>query len=103
MPGQFRLLGDWDSRHTSNLSRHLSRPSLVLLQAFRYTPSRKKQLADIELALPSLLEQEAIVSVLSDMDAEITALERRREKARALKQGTTQQLLTGRMRLLVPG
>ena len=63
----------------------------------------KKQLADIELALPSLLEQEAIVSVLSDMDAEITALERRREKARALKQGTTQQLFTGRMRLLVPG
>ncbi|MXX10839.1 MAG: restriction endonuclease subunit S, partial [Nitrospira sp. SB0667_bin_9] len=62
----------------------------------------KKQLSDIELALPSLLEQEAIVSVLSDMDAEIAALERRRDKTRAVKQGMMQQLLTGRVRLVEP-
>ena len=60
----------------------------------------KKQLSDIELALPSLLEQEAIVSVLSDMDAEISALERRRDKTRAVKQSMMQQLLTGRVRLI---
>ena len=60
----------------------------------------KKQLSDIELALPSLLEQEAIVSVLSDMDAEIAALERRRDKTRAVKQGMMQQLLTGQVRLV---
>ena len=60
----------------------------------------KKQLSDIELALPSLLEQEAIVSVLSDMDAEIAALERRRDKTRVVKQGMMQQLLTGRARLV---
>ena len=60
----------------------------------------KKQLSDIELALPSLLEQEAIVSVLSDMDAEIAALERRRDKTRVVKQGMMQQLLTGRVRLV---
>ena len=62
----------------------------------------KKQLSDIELALPSLLEQEAIVSVLSDMDAEIAALERRRDKTRAVKQSMMQQLLTGRVRLVEP-
>ena len=45
-------------------------------------------------------EQEAIVSVLSDMDAELAALEARRDKTRALKQGMMQELLTGRTRLV---
>ena len=58
----------------------------------------KKQLADIELALPSPLEQKAIVSILSDMDDELSTLKRRRDKARAIKQGMMQQLLTGRIR-----
>ena len=62
----------------------------------------KKQIAEIELALPSVPEQEAIVSILSDMDAEIAALERRREKAKQIKQGMMQQLLTGRVRLVEP-
>ena len=48
----------------------------------------------------SLGEQRAIASVLSDMDAEIAALERRRDKTRSIKQGMMQQLLTGRVRLL---
>ncbi|WP_428420749.1 restriction endonuclease subunit S [Methylibium sp.] len=45
-------------------------------------------------------EQTAIASVLSDMDAELTALEARRDKTRALKQGMMQELLTGRTRLV---
>ena len=44
-------------------------------------------------------EQTAIAAVLSDMDAEIAALEARRDKTRALKQGMMQELLTGRTRL----
>lgn len=36
------------------------------------------------------------------MDAEISALERRRDKTRAIKQGMMQQLLTGRVRLAEP-
>ena len=59
----------------------------------------KKQLADIEFPLPPRPEQGAIVSVLSDMDAEIAALERRRDKTRAVKRGMMEQLLTGRVRL----
>ena len=55
------------------------------------------------LSLPSdVLEQTAIAGVLSDMDAEIAALERRRDKTRAIKQGMMQQLLTGQVRLVKP-
>jgi type I restriction enzyme S subunit len=54
-----------------------------------------------EIFLPSdLSEQEAIAEVLSDMDAEIAALEERLEKAKAIKQGMMQQLLTGKIRLI---
>lgn len=45
-------------------------------------------------------EQSAIATILSDMDAELTALEARRDKTRALKQGMMQELLTGRIRLV---
>jgi type I restriction enzyme S subunit len=50
--------------------------------------------------VPPVLEQQAIVAVLSDMDAELAALEQRREKTRALKQGMMQELLTGKIRLM---
>ena len=48
---------------------------------------------------PTPEEQTAIATVLSDMDAELAALEARRDKTRALKQGMMQELLTGRIRL----
>ena len=46
-----------------------------------------------------IAEQRATASVLSDIDAEIAALEQRRDKTRAIKQGMMQQLLTGKVRL----
>ena len=49
---------------------------------------------------PPLQEQTAIATILSDMDTELAALEARRDKTRALKQGMMQELLTGRIRLL---
>lgn len=55
----------------------------------------------IQMYIPSEIpEQEAIAEVLSDMDMEITALEQRLEKTKAIKQGMMQQLLTGRIRLV---
>ena len=51
---------------------------------------------------PEKTEQAAIAAVLSDMDAELAALEQRREKTRALKQAMMQELLTGRTRLVPP-
>lgn len=50
--------------------------------------------------LPSRKEQSAIAAVLSDMDAEIAALETKLAKARQIKQGMMQELLTGRIRLV---
>lgn len=59
-----------------------------------------RDLSSIALQVPSLTEQAAIAEVLSDMDAEIAALEARLAKTRNLKQGMTQELLTGRTRLV---
>ena len=53
-----------------------------------------------KIQIPESKEQEAIAAVLSDMDAEIAALEERLEKAKAIKQGMMQQLLTGKIRLV---
>jgi type I restriction enzyme, S subunit len=53
-----------------------------------------------EIGLPEPSEQTAIAGVLSDMDAEIVALEQRLAKTRALKQGMMQELLTGKTRLV---
>jgi type I restriction enzyme, S subunit len=50
--------------------------------------------------VPSLAEQIAIATVLSDMDAELSALEARRTKTHALKQAMMQELLTGKTRLV---
>jgi len=52
-----------------------------------------------EIYFPPLAEQTAIATVLSDIDAEIEALEARLAKTRALKAGMMQALLTGRIRL----
>ncbi len=49
---------------------------------------------------PNIAEQTAIAEVLSDMDAELAALEQKRDKTRLLKQGMMQELLTGRTRLV---
>ncbi len=58
-------------------------------------------LRSLELSFPlDKREQTAIAEVLSNMDAELAALEQRRDKTRALKQGMMQELLTGRTRLI---
>jgi len=65
-----------------------------------YPTCRDETILDFELMLPpDPDEQIAIATILSDMDAELAALEARREKTRALKQGMMQELLTGRVRL----
>ena len=45
-------------------------------------------------------EQTAIAAILSDMDGEIAALEEKLVKARQVKEGMMQELLTGRIRLV---
>ena len=61
----------------------------------------KTQLTGYTVRVPETKkEQEAIAAVLSDMDAEIQTLESRLAKARAVKEGMMQNLLTGRVRLV---
>ena len=61
----------------------------------------KEKVANVLLYVPtSLQEQSAIASVLSSMDEEISALEAKRKKYTAIKQGMMQQLLTGKIRLI---
>lgn len=56
-------------------------------------------LGQVRIELPPVEEQTAIATVLSDMDAEIAALDDRIDKVRSVKHGMMQQLLTGRIRL----
>lgn len=57
-------------------------------------------LTDMLVTLPNQSEQTAIAEILSDMDAEIEALEAKRAKTEKIKQGMMQELLTGRTRLV---
>ncbi|MFW5687628.1 MAG: restriction endonuclease subunit S [Bacteroidota bacterium] len=60
--------------------------------------SREVQTLRIPLP-PTLAEQKAIATALSDVDALITQLDKLIEKKKAIKQGAMQQLLTGKKRL----
>lgn len=62
--------------------------------------TNRTHIASAEIKLPGVKEQAAIATALSDMDAEIAALEARRAKTRDLKQAMMQELLTGRTRLV---
>ena len=69
-------------------------------QGSTFSAANSAQVAGFPIAVPmDKLEQRAIATVLSDMDAEISALEQRLDKTRAIKQGVMQQLLTGSIRL----
>jgi type I restriction enzyme, S subunit len=73
--------------------------SIITGQA--YPQISLKQVRDTRIPIPpTKAEQQAIATVLSEIDAEIAALEQKRDKTRALKQGMMQELLTGKTRLL---
>lgn len=58
-------------------------------------------ISNFKIATPKTVnEQTAIATVLSDMDTELAALEQKRDKTKAIKQGMMQELLTGRIRLV---
>lgn len=62
----------------------------------------KGMVQDFQLNLPSLSEQKAIATVLSDMDDELSKLEARRDKTRNVKKAMMLELLTGKTRLVEP-
>jgi len=61
----------------------------------------QKQIASFKISLPKTIEEQTrIATILSDMDAEINALETKLEKYRNIKLGMMQELLTGKIRLV---
>jgi type I restriction enzyme, S subunit len=60
----------------------------------------KKAFRELSFSVPNELEQRAIAAVLSDIDAELAALDAKLAMARALKQGMMQVLLMGEVRLV---
>jgi type I restriction enzyme, S subunit len=62
-----------------------------------------RTIEQIQIACPEPTEQNAIASVLADMDAELAALIARHDKTRDLKQAMMQELLTGKTRLVPTG
>lgn len=59
------------------------------------------QISKYTISFPNTkLEQTRIAQILSDLDAEIEALEKKLDKYKMLKQGMMQNLLTGRIRLI---
>jgi type I restriction enzyme, S subunit len=82
----------------------LSQPSVrhyysTITTGQAYPQISLKQVRETDVSLGSFAEQTAIATLLSDIDADITALEARRDKTRALKLGMMQVLLTGQIRL----
>lgn len=67
--------------------------------ATRYNLS-KSNFNKMEVSLPQPEQQNEIATILSDMDAEIQALETKLEKYRKIKLGMMQNLLTGKIRLV---
>lgn len=60
----------------------------------------KDKVASLLLFIPKTInEQQAIATILSDIDKEIADLEAKRDKYRLLKSGMMQKLLTGQIRL----
>ena len=81
-------------------SDELSRQIDSLLVGSNYPAINSKDVGNLIVLLPEHSEQQAIGSVISDMEAEIRAIELMHDKANAVKQGMMQELLTGKTRLV---
>lgn len=74
---------------------------LRLAAGTKVLATTRSYISSVTLSLPKIDEQVAIARVLADSETEIEALRARLDKARAIKIGMMQQLLTGRTRLPV--
>ena len=70
-----------------------------LLTGSNYPAISSRDVRSLEIPAPALSEQKEIARTLTSMEDEIISLTQRLEKARLLKQGMMQQLLTGKIRL----
>jgi type I restriction enzyme S subunit len=81
------------------LSQHGQQQIKQLMSGNAITRLTLVKIRSLQFPVPSVKEQAAIASILSDVDVEINALEMKLIKAREIKKGMMQELLTGRIRL----
>ncbi|WP_245896138.1 restriction endonuclease subunit S [Deinococcus irradiatisoli] len=86
--------------YQSIYSKSVSNQIDALLTGSNYPAISSNEVKKLRLLIPPYPEQQAIAVILSDMDAEIEALEAQVRKTQVLKQGMMQELLTGRIRLV---
>lgn len=92
-----------DARFLCALSQTEAFKKEILLHSLQHAIPQKINLANISLvrvSIPTLPEQTRIAEILSDMDSEIKALTAKLTKAKLIKQGMMQELLTGHIRLM---
>jgi len=85
----YLLTSDFGKKKLRDLAGNTAQPAIGLT-GYR----------NLSFVVPSSYEEQtAIAEILSDMDAEIRAVEEKLSKARAVKAGMMSELLTGRIRL----
>ncbi len=89
--------------HYSKSARFQKEVELHSLQSAIPKKINLGPISNVRIEFPSQPEQCAIAAVLSAMDAELSALEARRDKTRNLKKAMVQELLTGKTRLVPIG
>jgi type I restriction enzyme S subunit len=72
----------------------------VLLSGSSINNLKPSDIESIEIPYPTIEEQIRIATILREMDADISTLQKNLKKAKQLKQGMMQQLFTGKIRLL---
>ena len=83
------------------MSRYFGDYALSLTVKATVDSLRLPTFEEFVICMPSdIEEQQAIATILSDMDKEIADLEAQRDKYRLLKSGVMQKLLTGQIRLV---
>jgi type I restriction enzyme S subunit len=75
--------------------------SVLAQGATRYNLA-KSYFCETKIFVPLFVEQSSIAAVFSDIDAEIETLTAKLNKAKSIKQGMMQELLTGRIHLVKP-
>ena len=101
-PASTRTCSRTVSNRIFNLSPRFPGQLRRLAAGTKVYATNRAHIASIEMRLPGVEEQTAIAAVLSDMDAELAALEARLDKTRDLKQAMMQELLIGKTRLIQP-
>lgn len=92
-------IADYRYIYLNCLSTHSRKHLIANAKTATMTTIDQRAIKNCPVLLPSIKEQTAIATILSDMDSEIQALTQRLAKTRQIKQGMMQALLTGKIRL----